>query len=68
MATTRTIPDETIRAIRERYAAGKGTQRELAKEFQVSQAYISWIVNGHVRADAGGPVTTDTYHRAAGSK
>jgi predicted transcriptional regulator len=60
MVMARTIPDETVREIRERYAAvPRASQRELAKEFGVSQAYISWIVNGHVRADAGGPLRTN---------
>jgi hypothetical protein len=59
------ITDDQVRLIRERRAAG-AAQQDLAQQYGVSDAYISTIVNGKVRAAAGGPIATSRrYHRKA---
>lgn len=48
--------DAQIRAIRRRYAAGGVTQRELAKELDVSERWIIAVLRGRLRKEAGGPI------------
>ena len=50
------LTDESVRQIRNRRANG-ARQVDLAAQYDVSSAYISEIVNGLVRQDAGGPIT-----------
>jgi hypothetical protein len=50
------VSDHLVREIRERRALG-ARQADLAAEYGVSAAYVSEIVNGLVRQDAGGPIT-----------
>lgn len=47
-----------VEAIRERYAAGGITQRELAIRYGVDQSVISRIVRGGIWDSASGPLTT----------
>lgn len=49
--------DEDIRAIRELYADGKATQRELAARYGATQEWVGQVVRGERRAKAGGPFT-----------
>lgn len=44
-------------AIRERYARGEITMRELGKEYNLSESAISYICSGKRYKDDGGPVT-----------
>ena len=49
------LPDESVREIRERYAAGEsGT--DLASEFKVPSARVYRFIRGETRLDAGGPI------------
>lgn len=48
------LPQEVV-AIRERYAAGGVTQRQLARDYLASQAVIGYVVRGQLYADCGGP-------------
>lgn len=50
------VTDAQVREIRHRRAMG-ALQKDLAAAFGVSAAYISEVVNGLVRQDAGGPIT-----------
>jgi hypothetical protein len=52
-----TLSDAQIVAIRERYAQGKPT-RQLAETFTTSRRHIYSVVQGRVRASAGGPVSS----------
>lgn len=52
----RTLTDEQVIEIRERYAAGGIKQRELGQEYGVSRICISQICTGFFYADVGGPV------------
>ena len=49
------LSPELVRMIRERRSAG-ALQRDLAKQYGISAAYVSDIVNGLVWQAAGGPV------------
>lgn len=61
----RRLDDGTVRIIRERRQAG-ASQDDLAAQYGVSASYISQIVNGLARVDAGGPIAQQrTYHRRA---
>lgn len=61
------LTDEDIRLIRHRRAAG-APQDHLAEQFGCSNSWISQIVNGSVRVEAGGPiVTARRYHRRRAS-
>ena len=51
------LTDATIRRIRERYARGEASQKELADEYGVTQEWIGQVVRGERRASAGGPFT-----------
>lgn len=49
------VPDEAVRAIRERYAAGEvGTA--LAEEFGIPMQRVYRFVHGETRMSAGGPI------------
>lgn len=50
------VTDQQVREIRERRSLG-ARQADLAVDYGVSAAYISEIVNGLVRQEAGGPIT-----------
>ncbi len=57
------IADETVNLIRRRRQAG-AAQEDLAVQYGLSSAYVSLIVNGHVRISAGGPIANGRrYHR-----
>jgi DNA-binding XRE family transcriptional regulator len=60
----RELSDEQVRLIRRRREAG-AAQADLAVQFGVSSAYISMIVNGKKRAEAGGPIATQREYRRA---
>ena len=49
-----TLSDADVRTIRLRRAAG-ARQKDLAAQFNISTAYVSDIVNGLCRQEAGGP-------------
>lgn len=53
--TGQKLTDEQIVTIRERRALG-ARQKDLAAQFGVSEGWISAIVRGLSRADAGGPI------------
>lgn len=48
---------ETVRTIRERFAAGGVTKRQLSKEYGVTPRSIFCVVTGLLWKDAGGPLT-----------
>ena len=50
------ISDATVREIRQRRANG-ARQIDLAEQYGICSAYVSEIVNGLVRQEAGGPIT-----------
>jgi transcriptional regulator with XRE-family HTH domain len=52
-----TLSDESIREMRERYAAGGLSQNDLAKKYGLKQSSINSIILGKTRTDAGGPIT-----------
>lgn len=54
--SNRKFSDEEVQEIRDMYRSGKGTQKDIAKKFQCSTGYISSVVNGRERANAGGPM------------
>ena len=58
------ISDAVVRLLRERRAAG-AAQDDLAAQFGLSSAYVSMLVRGRVRVDAGGPIQLKnaTYNR-----
>lgn len=57
------LTDADVRMIRERRAQG-ARQEDLADAFGCSGSYISMIIRGSRRADAGGPLETERkYHR-----
>jgi hypothetical protein len=57
------VPNEVVRLIRERYAAG-AAQSDVATAYGVSQAFVCNVVNGRTRREAGGPIkTVRSYHR-----
>lgn len=39
------VPDHVVREIRELYATGSYTQRELAAEFDINQSEVSRLIN-----------------------
>ena len=51
------VPDALVRLIRERRAAG-AAQADLAFQYGVSQAFVSNVINGRTRREAGGPIGT----------
>ncbi len=59
---TKYLTDAEVCDIRERVAAGE-LQAVLVEEYEVSRSYISNIVLGVRRAEAGGPITTDSKTR-----
>ncbi|MDN5931328.1 MAG: hypothetical protein L0I24_09745 [Pseudonocardia sp.] len=58
----RRLDDATVRLIRERRAAG-ACQDDLAARYGVSASYISYLVTGLKRLDAGGPIDTTRQYR-----
>lgn len=60
------LTPEQVLEIRERRDAG-APQRLLARHYGISEAYVSAIVRGLARADAGGPIQTknNQYRRNA---
>lgn len=60
------ISDDDVRLIRRRREAG-AAQQDLAEQFGVSESYISQIVNGLARREAGGPVGTVRQYRRKAS-
>lgn len=50
------LTNSTVREMRLRRANG-ALQKDLARDYGVSAAYVSEIVNGLVWQDAGGPIT-----------
>jgi DNA-binding XRE family transcriptional regulator len=54
----RQVDDDTVRLIRLRRQAG-ASQDDLARQYGISAAYVSQIVNGLARLDAGGPIATE---------
>lgn len=64
-AFPRRLDDDTVRLIRERRQAG-ASQEDLSTQYGVSPSYISQIVNGLARTDAGGPIAKQRkYNRRA---
>lgn len=62
----RMLSDDDIVMIRRRRAAG-ANQQDLAELYGVSSSFISMIVNGRKRADAGGPILSQRqYSRRTG--
>jgi hypothetical protein len=60
------LTDQSVREIRELYAAGdgmKGLGVRLAALFGVSPALISYIVRGKTRVEAGGPISRPARNR-----
>lgn len=57
VASNRTLTDEDVRTIRMRRSLG-ARQKDLARDFGVSDGWISEIVRGLKRASAGGPIET----------
>lgn len=55
--TVRKLCDQDVRTIRELLAVGNYTQTEVAKRFDVSIAWVSLLVRGKYRRDAGGPIS-----------
>ena len=55
------LPDEQIRTIRRRYAAGESAAA-LSREFGYKPKYIFAIVSGERRQEAGGPITRRRGH------
>lgn len=49
------VPDEVVRAIRDGYAAG-AAQADLATQHNVSEPFVSKVLTGQSRLDAGGPI------------
>lgn len=59
------LSNDEVRLVRERRAAG-ASQQDLADQFGVSVAWVSGVVNGTRRPEAGGPIATKrNYHRKA---
>lgn len=58
----RRLTDEQVQLIRRRREAG-AVQDDLAAQCCVSSSYISQIVNGLARRDAGGPIATVRHYR-----
>jgi hypothetical protein len=56
------LSDETVRLIRERRQAG-ASQDDLAGQYGISSSYVSMIVNGLKRPDAGGPIISSRQHK-----
>lgn len=54
---TRKLTDEQVLRLRELRAAG-ACQRDLATDFDISQAFVSEIVRGHRYPKVGGPIET----------
>lgn len=52
----RKLTTEQVEAIRERYAAGGVTQRQLADQHGVSQPTMHHLLTGRLYADAPGPI------------
>jgi hypothetical protein len=48
-----------VEALRRAYHAGGVTQEQLAERYGISQSYVSAIVRGELRAEAGGPTSKD---------
>jgi Helix-turn-helix len=57
----RRLDDATVRLIRERRQAG-AAQDDLAAQYGVSASYVSQIVNGISRVDAGGPIARNRHY------
>lgn len=54
--TWRRLSDQEVRTLRERFASGKVSQRQLAAEFSLTPYYVHVLVTGQARAGAGGPL------------
>lgn len=55
---------DQVRIMRERRAAG-ARQKDLARDFGVTDGQVSMIIRGIRRADAGGPIETKRQYRRA---
>lgn len=64
----RTVSDQTVRMIRESYAAGAMDMPALAKKFRVSIARVSKFIRGETRLPAGGPVSTHNRGKSAAGR
>lgn len=51
----RKLTDEDIRRVRRLAANGDLSHQKIADAFDVTRAYVSLVVNGHRRVEAGGP-------------
>lgn len=51
------LTDDQVRELREEYAAGGVTHKELAARYAVTKATIQNIASGTTRKSAGGPIT-----------
>lgn len=55
--------DDEVREIRHFYCSGEMTQPELGEQYGISSRSVSSIVRGLLRADAGGPICTQSQLR-----
>jgi plasmid maintenance system antidote protein VapI len=60
----RIIHAKVVRAIREAYARGNITQKQLARRNGVQQSCISDIVRGDTWPEVGGPIKVSTRHKS----
>jgi len=58
------LSNDQVNAVRERYAAGNVTQRQLAREFQVHENTISRIIAGVTRINVPAPLRMPTEEEA----
>lgn len=50
------VSDSIVREIRALYFGGGIEQRQIAGKFGVSTGFVSKVIRGHVRPEAGGPI------------
>ena len=56
------LTDEDVKEIRERRASG-ARQKDLAEQYKITEAWVSGLVRGIKRPEAGGPVETERKYR-----
>ena len=59
--SARKVPDDVIKLIRVRRAAG-AAQQDLADQYGLSESYVSMVVRGQRRPEAGGPIEARRSH------
>lgn len=62
------LTEDDVEAIRELYATGHLSLRELADRHGISRMMASYIVRGMRRANAAGPILGDDYYFERGSR